>query len=234
MTKRAFTLAEILITLGIIGVVAAMTIPTLIQKNQKRIIEANLKETYSTLSQMMKMAENDDILLDTNIPDNMAGMKQWFETYMQPYIKYGNVCYFTKGCWHKNNPTKQLNGSITRSNYTGISIGTQCITVSLLNGANLSIDGDSASVIFSEFGVNTNGKSSIVIYIDANGNSNPNTIGKDIFIVIYTEGKLIAAGNDVSVETVNKNCSKGNSGKYCLSRVKNNGWTIPDEVWKIK
>ena len=80
MTKRAFTLAEILITLGIIGVVAAMTIPTLIQKNQKRIIEANLKETYSTLSQMMKMAENDDILLDTNIPDNMAGMKQWIET----------------------------------------------------------------------------------------------------------------------------------------------------------
>ena len=43
----AFTLAEVLITIGIIGIVAAMTIPTLISKNQKRVIEAKLKEDYS-------------------------------------------------------------------------------------------------------------------------------------------------------------------------------------------
>ena len=153
---------------------------------------------------------------------------------MQTYIKYRNVCYFTKGCWHSKNPTKQLHGATTRANYTGIGIGTQCITVSLLNGANLSIDGDAASTILTDFGINTNGKSSIVIYIDANGDKGPNIIGKDIFIVIYTEGRLIAAGSDVPSETVNKNCSKGQSGKYCMSRVKNNGWTIPDEVWKIK
>ena len=37
--KKGFTLAEVLITLGIIGVVAAMTMPTLIQNHQKRSLE---------------------------------------------------------------------------------------------------------------------------------------------------------------------------------------------------
>ena len=44
--KFAFTLAEVLITLGIIGVVAAMTIPTLMQKYYEKQTVAKLKETY--------------------------------------------------------------------------------------------------------------------------------------------------------------------------------------------
>ena len=49
--KTAFTLAEVLITLGIIGVVAAMTLPTLIQKQNEREVVSKLKKVYSTLSQ---------------------------------------------------------------------------------------------------------------------------------------------------------------------------------------
>ena len=45
--KSGFTLAEILVSLGIIGVVAAMTIPTLMMNYQKKIWEAKLKKTYS-------------------------------------------------------------------------------------------------------------------------------------------------------------------------------------------
>ena len=50
MKKRAFTLAEILITLGIIGVVAALTLPSLISNYQKKVTAAKLKQTYSILS----------------------------------------------------------------------------------------------------------------------------------------------------------------------------------------
>ena len=39
MVKKAFTLAEVLITLGIIGVVAAMTLPALIQKQQENLLD---------------------------------------------------------------------------------------------------------------------------------------------------------------------------------------------------
>jgi len=57
--KHAFTLAEVLITLGIIGVVAAMTLPVLIQKHQKRVLEKQFIKAYSLISQAAKKAEAD-------------------------------------------------------------------------------------------------------------------------------------------------------------------------------
>ncbi len=49
MKKFAFTLAEVLITLGIIGIVAAMTLPSLIIRNQNKALEAGLKKNYSII-----------------------------------------------------------------------------------------------------------------------------------------------------------------------------------------
>jgi prepilin-type N-terminal cleavage/methylation domain-containing protein len=51
---KAFTLAEVLITLGIIGVVAAMTLPTLIQNHKNRELQTQFKKSYSTLSQILQ------------------------------------------------------------------------------------------------------------------------------------------------------------------------------------
>lgn len=55
--KRAFTLAEVLITLGIIGIVAAITIPTLIQNHQKQVTVNKLKKVYTTLNNALTKAE---------------------------------------------------------------------------------------------------------------------------------------------------------------------------------
>ena len=57
--KRGFTLAEVLITLGIIGIVAAMTMPTLIGNYQKNVTVNRLKKNYATISQMFTKAIND-------------------------------------------------------------------------------------------------------------------------------------------------------------------------------
>ena len=56
-TKAAFTLAEVLITLGIIGVVAALTLPNLIANYQNKVLAARAKKAYSSISQAIKMAE---------------------------------------------------------------------------------------------------------------------------------------------------------------------------------
>ena len=53
----AFTLAEVLITLGIIGIVAAMTIPTLIAKYQERQTITRLTKVYSTMAQAWQMMQ---------------------------------------------------------------------------------------------------------------------------------------------------------------------------------
>lgn len=60
--KRAFTLAEVLITLGIIGVVAAITLPSVIANYQKEETVAKLKKTYSVVNQaiLQSIVENDD------------------------------------------------------------------------------------------------------------------------------------------------------------------------------
>lgn len=60
MIKQAFTLAEILITLGIVGIVAAMTLPSLIQDYQISANINRLKNTYSILSQAVKASEADN------------------------------------------------------------------------------------------------------------------------------------------------------------------------------
>ena len=57
MKEFAFTLSEVLITLGIIGVVAAMTIPTLIANTQSSKYRNQYKKTLSTLNQAVKMNE---------------------------------------------------------------------------------------------------------------------------------------------------------------------------------
>lgn len=56
LKKSAFTLAEVLITLGIIGVVAAMTLPVLTQKYQKMVLKNQYKKVYSALSQAYSKA----------------------------------------------------------------------------------------------------------------------------------------------------------------------------------
>ena len=63
--KHAFTLSEILITLGVIGVVAAMTLPSVIQHFKEQRTVAQLSKTYSVLSQAWQRMEQEYGTIDT-------------------------------------------------------------------------------------------------------------------------------------------------------------------------
>ena len=63
LRNRAFTLAEVLITLGIIGVVAAITIPSLMENVRNRDLQAQLKKTYSEWNQISMQFMDDKLLL---------------------------------------------------------------------------------------------------------------------------------------------------------------------------
>ena len=94
--KIAFTLAEVLITLGVIGVVAAMTMPTVIKNYQKKVTVERLKSTYSLLYQAVRMSENDNGTLDTwEIPAESEAYdvgKGFAEKYFTPYLKKTKEC----------------------------------------------------------------------------------------------------------------------------------------------
>ena len=99
--KQGFTLAEVLITLGIIGVVAALTLPSLIQKNNNKVVETRLKKFYSTMNQAIMMAEVDygdkkiwyedvagaEIDKDGNIVPGSSQAEKWFRKYLAPYLQ---------------------------------------------------------------------------------------------------------------------------------------------------
>lgn len=87
--RRAFTLAEVLITLGIIGVVAALTIPALIQNYRNHETEARLAKFYSVINQAIAMAEADygDKIYWFSEGNNVRKRDAWFQKYFFPYMK---------------------------------------------------------------------------------------------------------------------------------------------------
>ena len=107
--KKGFTLAEVLITLGIIGVVAAMTIPALIHKYNNMVVETRLKKFYSIMNQAILMAEanygdrrvwfENGYNWDTSV-DAAQKKRMWLEKYLMPYLKIVK--------------TKTLPGNVTR------------------------------------------------------------------------------------------------------------------------
>ena len=64
--KAAFTLAEVLITLGIIGVVAAMTIPTLVAKYKEKELITKTKKAYSVIQNAVLLAKSKNDIIDDN------------------------------------------------------------------------------------------------------------------------------------------------------------------------
>lgn len=99
--SKGFTLAEVLITLGIIGVVAAITLPVLIQKNNNRVVETRLKKFYSAVNQAILLAEVDygdkkywyqdvkgaELDKDGKPVPGTSNAEKWFNKYLAPYMK---------------------------------------------------------------------------------------------------------------------------------------------------
>ena len=81
----AFTLAEVLITLGIIGIVAAMTLPSLVGKYQKKVTVERLKKVYTVLSQAVLMSVKDHEAIE--YWDFELSSQEFMDTYLKPYFQ---------------------------------------------------------------------------------------------------------------------------------------------------
>ena len=113
--KNAFTLAEVLITLGIIGVVAAMTLPAVIQNYRNHVVETRLQKFYTVFNQAIKLAEvkygdKKDWYIDASgveLDDegnpilSTSEIDSWFSKYLSSFIvlkrksdKAGRLLYY--------------------------------------------------------------------------------------------------------------------------------------------
>ncbi|MBP3924386.1 type II secretion system protein [bacterium] len=211
--KVAFTLAEVLITLGIIGVVAAMTMPALIQKHQEQVTVNKVKAAYSIMSQAINLAiaengdvsgwETEEVIENRHVLEGRDETPLITRAYKIDVIinklKLAKNCGYDKdGCFAEH--VKRLNGSKERD-FNKI---TTYYNVILSNGISLSIQAFGDDKLKGEF------------WIDVNGLKQPNVVGKDIFLFEFV-------GNKVKAYQDYEQCTKNSIGFGCADWILSNG-----------
>ncbi|MBQ8458720.1 type II secretion system protein [bacterium] len=221
--KRALTLVEILITLGIIGVVSALTIPNIITHFQKQKTVTKLKKAYSQVNQALLLSAADNGDYDGWDNPEEIGATEYFKKYWLPYFKGITLCKDYEICTyqHKNNSSfNYLNNK--ESGIDAIFAGRSSI---LLPDGTILIN-------FLNFNNDYNKRNSW-LYIDINGTELPNIIGKDVFTFERNErGIIIPRCNSDNISQVNADCSKRGTGLCCAKKIINDGWSIAkDYPW---
>jgi prepilin-type N-terminal cleavage/methylation domain-containing protein len=101
MKNRGFTLAEVLITLGIIGVIAALTIPGLVASYQKKVLVTRMQKFYSVMHNAAKLKEAEAGSLDYSMFATTARdpdlMLDFFNINLKPYLQTISVKKLTQG-----------------------------------------------------------------------------------------------------------------------------------------
>ena len=214
--RVAFTLAEVLITLGIIGVVAALTIPNVIKQYQDRVTVTKLQKAYSVLNQAFRQSENDNGSSELWQETPEISANEYFEKYWKPYFKAPELCLTYSDCGYKSwKPYITLNGD-----KVSMSIDPQRIKIKT---------SDDVFYMFTE--VTTNSKGEFVpfrnVYIDINGAKAPNQFGVDVFAFRRIPGKgILPDGYAASYRSIVANCNRQASGTYCAARIIADGWKI--------
>ncbi len=213
-----FTLAEVLITLGIIGVVAALTMPVLNEKIQDQKNMSSLRKAYSVLQQAtnLAVAEHEDIEY-WGMVDGRQPPVTTIYNYYKPHFNMMRECENSPGCWAY--PTKYLDGSVY---WEGHDSTWYQYAFTLADGMNILMDIYSAGQIVDDFGMGSAyDYDCLVFWVDVNADKMPNQIGRDIFAFIVTHRGLLPAGMDDTSD-----CEIDDFGWTCVSRIIEDGWTI--------
>ena len=228
LIKRcAFTLAEVLITLGIIGVVAAITMPNLIKKYQQTVAINQLKKVYTELNQAIKYSEAEFGEIENwDFNSNMNSI-DFFNKYFSRYIKVKHDEIGTKTTYYR------LSGDI-ENNYRPINNKSYNITTN--TGYKIMMS-------------NSKVGNSLGFCIDINGDKKPNVFGKDVFVFFFrkssktilpfawddsndniiTNRNILKKGNGTAYKC---HCDKSGRGMWCAALIIQDGWKFEkDYPW---
>ena len=212
-------MAEVLITLGIIGVVAALTLPSLIQKYQDQVLENQLKKMYSTLSQGIQKAMADDGVSnfgDTELSQACMYPEETSNACIQMVKKYFNVVAV------KTTRSEYYDGVIQTKYIDGktVFIGRDksrrwSTPFGGYNNNPIYVLADGSEFKFSSGRYYSTSTVWSSFFIDTNGEKGPNVMGLDVFTM---EADDSANGSNLT----------GNSyrGEY-FEAVQKNNWKFP-------
>ena len=227
-SQTAFTLAEVLVTLGIIGVVAAMTLPSVIATHKKHEAEARLKKVYSTLNQAFLAAQakhgeakywpewdDAEVILEMYFLPELTGAKS--------YGKKPNAA--NSMCYDGVLPNISItggNGGVQygwngASNYliTSPFYGHETASIKLLDGSCIGLNSNKAR------------SDQKMVFVDINGaNRAPNKAGHDLFFFIIDENSIRPYGWELKVAKQEHECIRDSGGLTCAAKIMSDNWTI--------
>jgi len=191
----AFTLAEVLIVLVVIGVVASLIIPAIIRDTQDAEFHAAYKKGLATFSQafMRIRMDNADTLAGVFQTGNHTGFNQTLSQYLNIAEYSSTDVIMSKPTWHNIGDYKKLNGQQVE-NWVFTCGG--CPSARLQDG--------SFFIVLLNWSTNDlstcnlggskpkNGLCFNIMY-DVNGKKPPNTIGKDIYLLTVYKDKVVPA-----------------------------------------
>lgn len=216
--KRGFTLAEVLVTLGIIGVVSAMTVPTLMQNYQRKSYVTQLHKVYNEIQQAAVMYMNDKNALNLReaglINDNSI------DYWMKNYFKIVQDCTTSPSSCYAIGDYKRITGT----------------SIDIFNNTNRKKYVLASGAVL-HFTVNGDGK--ILIYIDINGKQGPNIVGRDAFAVMLYNNGVIDDSNpecnipeaplssDLREEMFEQHCIADSEYWWgCFGKILNDNWEM--------
>ena len=236
--NKAFTLAEVLITLGIIGVVAALTLPALIQNYQKGQTVAQLKKSYSVVQNALDFirAEYDGLdMLNMPFVHQQFDHPQHFDVSMFADELSKHLNYMERGSHNNYSTDVRMCLPDNTTKYYKWASGDRQTSWNIVTKWWILNDG-SCLAISSRGGWTWNDNTHILIYIDINGSDkNPNQFGKDTFMFeLDKSGKVIPYPGENGTEDCLSNYSGWRArGLSCASKIINDGWQIKsDYKWK--
>ena len=178
---KGFTLAEVLITLGIIGVVAALTMPALINKYQKKVLEVKLKKAYSVINNIHnKLHIEYDSVYNTFVTDNptIELRREHFNSFFKE-LQAPDFCGSIQNI-KSNKCFDTTNGNLS-SIYKTLNKQSSLNTTNMFQ-ENAIIDRD-GTIYFVGNVVSTQWNNSYTV--DINGKKGPNRAGYDVFIFFF-------------------------------------------------
>lgn len=221
----AFTLAEVLITLSIIGIVAAMTMPALLSKYREKATVSKLKKSYSVLSQGYLFAVE-----EYGTPDNWDITARTAENAIIVRDKLFKNVKLIQKC--DDNANQKACGVSENTYYINGNIDTGVSGTSSKTAAALMADGTAVMVITNSSGSYQSRGSGVlsnvyaIIYVDTNGINPPNTYGKDKFCFYLTKVNITPVGTQDESSTYHRfenDCINTSSGLGCTA------WVIYNE-----
>ncbi len=232
--RYAFTLAEVLVTLGIIGVVAALTTPTLVRNYQKKSYVTKLHKVYNEIQQAALKYKNDKNAI--NLREAGLTSQAEIKNFLHNNFKVLADCGSTvkEPCFSAS--YNDLNGTSHNTN-DGWSAASSVILA------------DGASIIMDYPAYYTQTVNNVTSYhghmiIDINGPKGPNIGGRDIFLAeFYDDGSIDVVGatpeckskgictdnkslKDIRESYYNSNCKTARYGTGCIGKIINDNWEM--------